>query len=156
MKHKEILMILGPCGSNCRKCVFNINGDIRHHAEELEKLLGVFNLYAERFSELISPVFKKYIEFKELLNYLVQVDCLGCREQKCGIYPNCGVYECHREKKVDFCFQCDEFPCEKSNFDPDFKRRWILMNERMREIGAEAYCEESMKYPRYRSKVGPE
>ena len=28
------------------------------------------------------------------------------------------------------------------------------MNERMEKIGIEDYCKESLKYPRYRSKVG--
>ena len=156
MEYNEILRILGPCGLNCKKCVLNKDGDIKHHAEELKKLLGSFDLYAERFGELISPTFKEYSKFKELLEYLTQVDCKGCRKQTCCIYPDCGVYRCHKEKNIDFCFQCSEFPCEKTNFDPDLKRRWILINKRIKEIGIDAYCKESMKYPRYRSKVGSE
>jgi hypothetical protein len=156
MKYKEILEILGPCGLNCKKCVLNREGDIKHHSEELKKLLGSFDLYAERFGELISPIFKEYSKFKELLEYLTKVECKGCRNQTCSIYPNCQVIDCYKEKDVDFCFQCNEFPCEKTNFDTDLKRRWILMNKRMRDIGVDAYCKESMKYPRYRSKVGPE
>jgi len=53
-------------------------------------------------------------------------------------------------KGVDFCFQCDEFPCEKTNFDPDLKRRWFQMNTRMKEIGVEAYFEETKDLPRYK------
>ncbi len=156
MEYDETLNILGPCGSNCKKCVFNKNGDIKYHSGELKKLFGSFDSYAERFGKIINPTFNKYFEFREFLEYLTQVNCMGCRKQECAIYPNCGVYKCHKEKNVDFCFQCDEFPCEKTNFDPDLKRRWVLMNERMKEIGVDAYCKESMKYPRYRSKVGPD
>ena len=50
MEYEEILNILGPCGSNCRKCVFNSKGDIKRHSKELKELLGLFDLYAERFS----------------------------------------------------------------------------------------------------------
>jgi len=156
MEYEEILNILGPCGSNCRKCVFNTSGDIKRHSKELKELLGLFDLYAERFCELVNPVFKKYPDFKEFLEFLTQANCEGCRKQVCGIYPDCGVVDCHKEKGVDFCFECNEFPCENTNFDPDLKRRWILMNNRMKEIGVEAYCNESMKYPRYRPNIGPE
>ena len=57
---------------------------------------------------------------------------------------------CHAEKGVDFCFQCDEFPCEKTHFDADLKRRWVQMNNRMKEVGVEAYYEETKDAPRYR------
>lgn len=156
MNYNEILNIIGPCGLNCKKCVFNKNGDIKHHAEDLKKLFGSFDLYAERFVKLISPSFKKYNEFKEFLDYLTKVNCKGCRKQECSIYPNCEVFKCYKKKNVDFCFQCDEFPCENTNFDPDLKRRWILINERLKKIGIKDYCKESMKYSRYRSKVGPD
>ena len=79
-----------------------------------------------------------------------------CRSQACAVYPDCGVIDCHKKKGVDFCFECDEFPCEKTNFDPDLKRRWIQMNNRAKEIGIEAYCKESMKFSRYRYNVRPE
>ncbi len=156
MEYKEILNILGPCGSNCRKCVFNKNGEIKKHSIKLKELLGSFDSYAERFSELIHPVFKHYSNLKKLLEFFIQVNCEGCRNQTCDIYPNCGVVKCYKEKGVDFCFECDDFPCEKTNFDPDLKRRWILMHNRMKEIGVEAYCKESMKLPRYRYSIGPE
>ena len=156
IKYEEILNILAPCGSNCRKCVFNKNGEIKKHSRELKKLMGSFDRYAERFSELINPMFKNYSNFKELLEFFTRVDCKGCRNQTCSIYPNCGVVNCYKEKGVDFCFQCKEFLCGKTNFDSDLKRRWILINKRMKEIGIETYCKESMESPRYRYKAGSE
>jgi hypothetical protein len=56
---------------------------------------------------------------------------------------------CYKDKGIDFCFQCDEFPCDKTNFDPDLKRRWIQMGSRMKEIGVEAYYAETKDAPRY-------
>ncbi|MBC8204270.1 MAG: hypothetical protein H8E87_02020 [FCB group bacterium] len=44
---------------------------------------------------------------------------------------------------MDFCFQCEEFPCDKVNFDPDLHNRWLIMNNRMKEIGLEAYYKET-------------
>ena len=148
MEYKDILDILAPCGLNCRKCFAYSEGEIKVLSTELQELLGSFDRYAERFSVFI-PAFKDYPFFKELLAYFTQADCNGCRKGVCK-YPNCGVITCYQQRDVDFCFQCDEFPCERTNFDPDLKRRWIQMNNRMKEIGVESYFQETKDLPRYR------
>lgn len=40
--------------------------------------------------------------------------CNGCREQKGQIlkFPICKTYECVRSKAKDFCYECEDFPCE--------------------------------------------
>ena len=148
MEYQEILNILSPCGLNCRKCMASATGEIKDHSWALQKLLGSFDRYAERFSSFL-PVFENYPQFKELLAYFSEADCEGCRSGQCK-YRGCGVMQCYQEKGVDFCFQCDEFPCEKTNFDPDLKRRWIEMNTRMQQIGVEAYYAETRDMCRYR------
>lgn len=148
MEYVDILKRLAPCGLDCSKCIACARGEIKEHSRRLKSLLGEFSRYAERFSAFL-PVFRNYPQFDELLAYLCRGDCIGCREGTCK-YPNCGVAPCYDGKGVDFCFQCDEFPCDKTNFDPDLKRRWIQMNGRMKEIGVEAYWEETKDSPRYR------
>ncbi|MBN2223087.1 MAG: DUF3795 domain-containing protein [Deltaproteobacteria bacterium] len=148
MTYEKINKSLAPCGLNCVKCMAYAEGDIKRHAAELTRLLGSFDIYAERFSKF-APVFANYPSFKELLAHFSSGSCRGCRAGEC-IYPNCGVGPCTREKGIDFCFECGEFPCEKSNFDPHLKERWITMNERMKEIGPEGYWEETKDQPRYR------
>ncbi len=138
---------LAPCGLSCRKCFANTEGHIAVLSHQLQDRLGAFDVYAQRFSAFL-PAFEEYPPFKELLAYLAQGHCAGCRSGTC-LYPNCGVTACYQEKDVDFCFQCEEFPCEKTNFDPHLERRWVRMNERMREIGVEAYYEETRDAPRY-------
>jgi hypothetical protein len=147
MTYGEIKKNLAPCGLNCAKCMAYAEGDIKRHAAELRRLLGGFDTYAERFSKF-APVFSGYAAFKELLAHFAGGSCRGCRSGDC-LFPNCGVGPCSRAKGVDFCFQCGEFPCEKSNFDPNLKERWIKMNTRMKEIGVEAYYEETKELPRY-------
>ncbi len=147
MTYDDIKKTLAPCGLNCAKCQAYAEGDIRHHATELKRLLGSFDTYAERFSRFL-PVFKNYPAFKELLAQFSRANCNGCRQGDCK-YPNCGVAKCYKDKGVDFCFQCSEFPCEKSNFDPNLYERWIKMNNRMKELGVEAYYEETRDQPRY-------
>ena len=149
MKYNQILNILAPCGLSCHKCFAYSDGEIKHLSLRLQRLLGSFDRYAERFSKFLAlPVFKHYSSFNELLSYFTQGDCMGCRKGTCK-YPNCGVIKCYIEKGADFCFQCNDFPCKKTNFDPDLKKRWLQMNKRMKEIGVEAYFEETKGKPRY-------
>ncbi|MGE5809087.1 MAG: DUF3795 domain-containing protein [Nitrospirota bacterium] len=147
MKHDDIVKILAPCGLDCMKCQMSADGDIRRHSQELKRLLGSFDGYAERFSKFLA-VYGNYPQFKDLLDHFSRANCKGCRQGDCK-YPNCGVAKCSKSKGVDFCFQCQEFPCNKSNFDPNLHERWIRMNRRMRELGVEAYYEETKDRPRY-------
>ena len=146
-KYEDIVRELAPCGLNCRKCMGFEEGDIRATSLHLQQLLGAFDGYAERFSAFL-PVFKNYPAFKELLAHLTQGDCRGCRAGDCK-FPNCGILACSQVKGVDFCGQCDEFPCDKPGFDANLRKRWIKMNTRIKEVGPEAYYEETKDSPRY-------
>ncbi|HVN96522.1 MAG TPA: DUF3795 domain-containing protein [Syntrophorhabdaceae bacterium] len=148
MEYDGVLKLLAPCGLNCSKCMAFADGDIKKHAEKLKELLGSFDVYAERFSGF-SPVFNNYPQFKELLEHFAQAGCRSCRTGACGFYSNCGVAACFRDKGVDFCFQCGEFPCDRTNFDTHLRERWINMNTRMKEIGVEKYYEEIKDKARY-------
>ncbi|MEN6318914.1 MAG: DUF3795 domain-containing protein [Syntrophaceae bacterium] len=147
MKYHDIVKVLAPCGLNCSKCMAFTHGDIKKNAHELKRLLGAFDNYSQRFSSF-NQVFENYPSFQKLLEYFTQADCKGCRNGDC-VYPNCGVIACYRHKGVDFCFQCDEFPCEKTNFDTNLHTRWIKMNSLMKQKGVEAYFEETKDLPRY-------
>ena len=148
MNYDGIKQVIAPCGLNCGKCMAYAGGEIRATSIRLKELLGSFDRYAERFSSFM-PVFENYPQFKELLDYLTAGDCEGCRRGKCR-YPGCVVPACIREKEVDFCFQCGEFPCTRVTFDPDLRRRWMEMNTRMKEVGLESFYQETRDLPRYR------
>ena len=145
LKHK-----LGPCGLSCDKCFAFTEGAIKYHSKELKKHLGNFDVYAHRFVELLDePVFKKYPEFKAMLDYLSSAECKGCRKESCKLFKSCKVRACHKEKQVDFCFQCDEFPCKNTGFDEHLHKRSVKINQRMKEIGVENYFLEIKNTPRY-------
>lgn len=42
-------------------------------------------------------------------------NCKGCREQKGQIkdFPVCKTYECVTSRGFTFCYECEDFPCEK-------------------------------------------
>ncbi len=147
---EEIKRQLGPCGIYCGKCYAFADGAIRHHSSELLKALGNFEPYAERFVALLEePVFGKYPDFKEMLAHFAVGGCQGCRSDDCKLFKACLVKQCSRDKKVDFCFQCPEFPCDHTGFDENLQKRWIAINRRMRKIGVERYFEEIKDGSRY-------
>ena len=147
----RIREVLAPCGLNCEKCFAHVDGDIRRYSRMLKEKLGNFEVYARRFVTLLDdPIFKKYPEFKEMLDYFALGACRGCRHEQCRLFAGCGVRACHQAKGVDFCHACDEFPCGHTGFDEDLHRRWIQINERIRATGVERYYEETRDQPRYR------
>ncbi len=141
---------LGPCGLLCEKCFAFDQGPIQYNAEQLQKHLGNFDLYAKRFVGLLDePIFGKYQDFKEFLNLLSSKNCKGCRKQECHLFKNCKVRECYKIKNVDYCFQCLEFPCENTGFDENLRQRWLKINRRIQEIGLENYYNEIKDKSRY-------
>ncbi len=150
MDYNEIRDSLAPCGLHCARCFAFSGGDIKKHSKGLKKSLGNFDKYAERFVDLIEePVFKKYQDFKQLLYYFSEVECAGCRKEECRLFKKCKVRECHVIKGVDFCFQCNEFPCDHTGFDPHLFKRYVDINKRMKKVGVERYYNEIKDLPRY-------
>ena len=140
----------GPCGLLCEKCFAYNQGPIRFHAEMLKNSLGEFDNYAKRFVTLLDePAFDKYSDFKELLNILSSTNCLGCRKQDCHLFKGCKVKDCYKDRGIEYCYQCIEFPCEKTGFDDNLNQRWLKINYRIREIGLENYYTEVKDKPRY-------
>jgi hypothetical protein len=147
---KDLTDKFGPCGLLCEKCFAYENGAIRFHAEELKKNLGEFDNYAKRFVSLLDePVFDKYSEFKKVLDLFSSNNCKGCRKQECHLFSTCKVKQCYKDKKVDYCYQCQEFPCENTGFDENLKQRWLKINHKIREVGLEKYYNEIKDKPRY-------
>lgn len=130
----------GPCGLLCEKCFAFNKGPIQFHAEQLKINLGAFDNYATRFVTLLNePIFNNYSDFKTLLNLLSSNNCQGCRKQECHLFQDCKVRNCYKEKAVEYCFECPDFPCENTGFDDNLKDRWLNINHKIREIGLENY-----------------
>lgn len=149
-KYEFIKRRLAPCGLHCGKCFAFTDGDIHNYGARLKDSLGNFDVYAERFVVLLDePAFRKYPDFKEFLSLLSTGSCNGCREELCKLYKSCNVRACSETKKVDFCFQCEEFPCKNTGFDEHLYNRHVKINKRMAETGVEIYYEEVKDIPRY-------
>ena len=145
----EAMKRIAPCGLHCGKCFAFTEGTIHQEAGKLQRDLGDFGPYAKRFTTALDPVFEKYPEFATFLDYLANAECRGCRAEKCKFYKGCKVRACVEEKGIDFCFQCDEFPCDHTGLDDNLYQRSVAINRRIAEIGVVAYYREVKDTPRY-------
>ncbi len=85
---QERKKLVAPCGIDC----------------------GICELYMSRDNQ-------------QLMDYLLvkgipkeKLPCDGCRSinGNCPVIPcQCDTFKCAETNKVDFCFECDEFPCSK-------------------------------------------
>jgi len=146
--HDDLKKILGPCGLNCEKCISFEDGEIKKTAILLKELLGDnFAAYASRFASF-DPAFSNYPAFTAFLDRLVSGGCQGCREGEC-LFQGCRVKDCVKERGVDFCFQCEEFPCTAHGLQGGLKRKWEEKNRMMKEMGVEGFYEKTKEEKRY-------
>jgi hypothetical protein len=109
------------CGLFCPACTFFIGST--EEPERLGKLAHRFGLTAS------------------------DVECYGCRSDKRGIFCNkyCKMTRCADNKGIDFCVQCDEYPCaELRAFQEKMPHRIELWEsqERIKNGGWEAWYTE--------------
>jgi hypothetical protein len=150
MKDDHIKEAVAPCGLNCETCFAHVNGDIRRYSGKLKEALGNFEPYARRFETLLdASAFKAYPDFKAMLDYFASENCQGCRNEQCKMFKNCGVRPCHQARQVDYCHQCDDFPCDQTNFDPLMYSNWVRLNEKIKRVGLEEFYAVNRNRPRY-------
>ena len=88
MSNKERLDLVAPCGIDCGICELYICKD-----------------NPQLFDILVEKGIPKD-----------KIPCKGCRSVKgdCPVVGNtCETYKCVSEKKVELCYDCQEFPCIK-------------------------------------------
>ena len=123
-----------PCGLDCFNC------------EIYEK-----NITDEMKKQFASKIHKDPEE----------IACKGCRQGNgCKHFEShCETLKCIEDKGLEFCFECDEFPCVKLQPTKDGADRYPhnikLFNLcRMKTIGVETWAEEEAKLIRQRYYLG--
>ena len=93
----DYLQMTAPCGLDCFNCTFYL-------AREDEKAMEQVELWSEQYKIPIDVML-----------------CRGCRnhngqiplqKQQFGDQHRCAAYECAKTKKVAFCGECEDFPCD--------------------------------------------
>lgn len=147
MEKSEVISILSVCGLDCSRCADYENGEIRSLSTKLSDLLNGYERLAKMKGEN-DPAFKGYPEFINILSHFAKGTCSGCKSDNIQCPLNCHAKTCRKERNINFCFECAEFPCA-DQFVGKLRERWIQRNFRMKEIGVENYYIEQGKLPRY-------
>ncbi len=148
MEYDKILRVVAPCGLDCGACVAFRDGPLREACVRIGSVLGPnFGAYAARFAAT-DPAYEDYPAFRRFLDHLADAPCKGCRHGSC-LFSSCDVPRCVREKGIDFCFQCDEFPCGHTGLPPALEARWRANNEAMSREDVSEYYRELRERPRY-------
>ncbi|AFM40439.1 hypothetical protein Desaci_1420 [Desulfosporosinus acidiphilus SJ4] len=147
MDTTEAINNLSVCGLDCSRCADYENGEIRNLSAKLSDLLKGYERLAKMKAEN-TPNFKGYPEFVSILNHFAKCTCSGCKSENIQCPLDCHAKTCRKERNINFCFECDEFPCA-DQFEGKLRERWIQRNNKMKEIGVENYYIEQGKLPRY-------
>ncbi len=140
---------LAPCGLDCTRCPDYTDGETRELASMLQECLGDYERRARLKSDTI-PVFAGWSQFAAILDYFSRASCCGCRSKENHRPFDCRAATCAKKHGVDYCFACKEFPCDGG--DPwaltPAGERWKKNNERMRDLGVQAFFMEQELFPR--------
>jgi hypothetical protein len=117
-------LLTSPCGLACFNCA-TYEGNI-----------------TEEWKKEVSEIFKIPVE---------ETSCKGCRDEKgnCKFTINneCATWNCVQEKGVNFCYECEEFPCKllaPSKKGADFLHNMKVYNLcRMKLNGIDNWIEEA-------------
>ena len=119
--------LLAPCGLYCGVCAVYI----AHRDDNL------------KFKKLLIPVYAGIAEDID------DISCTGCLSDGI-VFPvcrNCSIKNCSRERNIDGCYQCDEFPCNLiQNFPLPVGKKVIMRTiPYWKEHGTEKFVKEEEK-----------
>ena len=150
MKNSEILKEIAPCSLMCRTCSAYNDGVICMHSKLLLKYLEGINEFYEKH---IPDAVTSYKDFEGILDLYSSASCHGCRSENhngCSI-NGCFILECTKQHNVDFCGDCNEFPCKKTLdlFEEEVYIQWLNGNQYIRDNGIEAFWKQNSEKPHY-------
>ena len=117
--------LLAPCGLYCGVCSIYI----AHRDNNI------------KFKEKLLPVYKAFAKD------LDDIACTGCLSDK-EVFPVCSaIKKSTKEKGIEGCHQCDDFPCKFVNNFPVKVAKKVMQRTipYWREFGTEKFVEEEVK-----------
>ncbi|MGI6375081.1 MAG: DUF3795 domain-containing protein [Anaerolineae bacterium] len=148
---EELRRYIAPCGLVCYSCPAFTGGPVAQHSRGLIRWLQGFGPMAAAFSSWDTAL-AEYPAFERVLTHLAEWGCAGCHDGGCPM-PDCPVGPCAAERGLDWCWQCDDFPCERvassGAFGEHLREAWLRANQRMAAVGVDAYWQEQRERPHY-------
>lgn len=160
MDRDQLLQYVAPCALLCYSCPGLKDGAISQCAS---RLCGYFEGYYDfndaNLPEKYRPWLDEFAAFERRLERFTQSTCPGCRSNPkpgAGCIEGCVVPSCVKEKGIDYCGECNDFPCEKARsffarINDVIGKDWENGSRRIGEIGIDAYFEERKDRSHYAS-----
>lgn len=129
MNQKDIsipdMKLAATCGLFCPSCPLFIG--THEDSAKLEKSAEIFHCSAD------------------------DLKCEGCRSNQKSVFcrENCNISVCAKNKGLEFCGECEKYPCEElKNFKKKMPNRLELWEsqERIQEVGYEKWYLEMIKH----------
>lgn len=152
MEKKEILKKVAPCSLMCHTCSGYRHGVICESSKTLLKYLeGMKEFYEKHIPDAV----ESYENFEEVLGRYSAAPCEGCRSAEhngCRI-KGCFLLECTKSHGIDFCGECEEFPCQKTRglYEDQVYSQWLKGNQKIRDYGILSFWENNCETPHYQS-----
>ncbi|HOZ00325.1 MAG TPA: DUF3795 domain-containing protein [Candidatus Syntrophosphaera sp.] len=139
MAHKLTIDDIAYCGLNCRLC--NLVTVLPDAAAKLQKIMSEDGW--EHFGPLVYPEFAGF--WKILSALAINNETCPLCKGGCG-NPDCKLRLCAKERGLRLCAECGDYPCQPlREFYSGHYEKLAQNNERIREIGIEAWLEEQQK-----------
>jgi hypothetical protein len=137
--------LIGYCGLYCGTCpgytqtAANLARDLRR-----ELRIGKFDKAAPALAKI--PDFKAFEHYQKACDLLNTITKMRCKKacKKGGGSAQCPIKKCVRKKRLDGCWQCDDFiSCEKLKSLEQFGETTHLKNLRkIKRLGPAAFVRE--------------
>jgi hypothetical protein len=135
LMNEKSLRLVGYCGLYCGLCAHR--NRIPQRAELLQETLHEEGM--DSWYTFIPSMKKTFPVFWKFLGDLKKMDCT-CRTG--GGPPDCKIRVCAKEKDVDTCPLCEEYPCKLIEGLGEHYVMVIQDGKRLRKIGLEAWVKE--------------
>ena len=161
MTKEQLLDRVPPCGLMCYTCPGFEDGAIAEHSAALLRLNEGFREFLDiKLSEEYRYLLEEYDKFIEKLKRDANPKCPGCRKingEGPGCIEGCFIPECVKEHGVDFCAECDKFPCSKVRdseiYGKEAREAIVEGSLLIKENGAERFFEikkDASHYAKYK------
>ncbi|MFC1921424.1 DUF3795 domain-containing protein [Chloroflexota bacterium] len=145
---EQLLDNMAPCSLLCYSCPAFIRGIICELSAKLNIYFkGYYVFQVESLPEEYKSYAEEFKKFEERLLRHAKPRCNGCRnnpDPDCCI-KGCFILECTKEHGIEYCGECNEFPCNEVDtdlFNTTVYNRWLDGNKRIKKVGAEQFFHE--------------
>ena len=149
MTREQLLDRVPPCGLMCYTCPGFTDGAIAGHSAALLKLnVGYREFLDEHLPNEYRHVLGEQDKYIERLKKDSSPNCPGCRKidgKWRGCIEGCFIPGCTSEHSVDFCGECEDFPCsrieESAIYRKEVKKGFYEGSSLIKKHGAEKFFE---------------